>query len=296
MSTILRIGYMRLLRLLGRKSLISTSVFGFKYRISLGDSFSESQFYNPTTNAGEILACAAWVLNKLNPIIFDVGAHCGYIGTQLAELLREKIPTIYCFEPVAPTFSDLVLSINSLGLQKVINPVPIALSNQQGMIKLNYSKWDSMLAQIVPEGVQSNHRSGDQFYFAQSNTLDEVIDYLSIPDVIKIDVEGWEVPVLLGARITVLSPETSNTGICIEWNPEALKQAGFSPIQLNELLRDYRVFYINDYEGQLRKELEEIKDIMSLEHVCNLFAMRNHSEEVEDWKNNFYMLKAKYNL
>src|SRR5260221_6029515 len=178
MSTTLKMGYLRMLHRLGRNSLIATSVFGYPYRISLGDMFSENPYYNSHSNVGEILACAAWVAEKKDRVIFDIGAHCGFISTQLAQLLKDEYPVIYSFEPVAPTFSDLVLSINTLALQKSVNPIPVALSNRAGFVTLNYSKWSSMLSQIVPLDNPSINRSGMELYLAPSNTLDEVTKFL----------------------------------------------------------------------------------------------------------------------
>src|SRR6185295_2238150 len=114
-------------------------------------------------------------------------------------------------------------------------PIPLALSDQEGIVKLNYSKWNSMLAQIIPQDSPSNERSGGQIYFAASNTLDNVIEYLGKPDLIKIDVEGWEVPVFRGA-LKMLSSDNLSIGICLEWNPEALKQTGNVASDLFQML------------------------------------------------------------
>ncbi len=69
---------------------------------------------------------------KQNAVIFDIGAHCEFIATQLAQALEDQQPTIYSFELVPPTFSDLVSSIHELGLKHVISPIPQALSDQAG--------------------------------------------------------------------------------------------------------------------------------------------------------------------
>ena len=162
MSTTLQILFLKILTKAGKKSLISKSTFGYPYRISLGDYFSENPFFNPYANVGEILATAAWVYDKPKPVIADIGAHCGFIATQLAQLLRGKFPVIYSFEPVAPTFADLVRAIDVLSLTEFIHPIGLALSDKSGFVKLNYSKWESMLAQVVPEGMLPNQKSGNR--------------------------------------------------------------------------------------------------------------------------------------
>lgn len=296
MSTTLKIGYLRLLARMEKKSLITTSVFSFPYRISLGDAFSENPFFNPYSNVGEILATAAWVLDKEKPVIFDIGGHCGFIATQLAQMLKKNDPAIYSFEPVAPTFSDLFHSVNELSLQKYIQPVCVALSDQTGFVRLNYSKRNSMLAQVIPEDRNANHRVGSEVYIAPSQTFDEFCKHERYPNVVKIDVEGWEAHVFQGAKKFLSSSEHVNTGICLEWNPEALEQTGSSVSEMYQLLPDYRFFYLNDYEGQRIPELQEVNNPLELVHCCNLFAAKSSEQHIARWKNNFQQLKAQYKV
>ena len=114
--------------------------------------------------------------------------------------------------------------------------------------------------------------------------------------VLKIDVEGWEVPIFRGATHIMQSDKFKEAGICLEWNPEALRQTGFSASELYDLLKEYRFYYINDYEGQLIPVLEEIKEVSSIENVCNLFAIHSSINRDESWRNNFLSLKAKYKV
>lgn len=296
MSTTLRIGYLKMLRRLGKKSLIAKSAFGYPYRISLGDMFSENPFYNTSMNVSEVIATAAWVMDKQHPIVFDIGGHCGFIASQVAHVLRKNAPVIYSFEPVGQTFSDLVQTVNELNLNQVIHPVSVALSSSTGFVKLNYSKQNSMLAQIIPVDSISNQRSGNEICYAPAQTLDEFCNLTKYPDVIKIDVEGWEVHVFEGAKALMKAAHSTAIGICIEWNPEAITQTGSSTSRLAELLVDYRFFYLNDYEGQRCNELDEIKDINGLTHVCNLFAIHKDHNGAEEWKQKFIALKSNYHV
>lgn len=262
----------------------------------MGDMFSENPFYNKHSNVGEVLATTAWVIDKPHPVVFDIGGHCGFIASQVAQILRKNKPVIYSFEPVAPTFSDLVQTVVDLSLHEFIRPVPIALSNSPGFVKLSYSKWNSMLSQIIPQDTESNQRSGKDVYTAPSQTMDEFCKLISYPDVIKIDVEGWEVHVFEGAVQFLKSSQNSSAGICFEWNPEALQQTQSSPVTLYELLKEYRFFYLNDYEGQKIPLLQEVSNLIELTHCCNLFAMKGSDHQAEAWKSNFLKLKSLYNV
>jgi FkbM family methyltransferase len=296
MRTGIKLRYLELLRRLGKKSVVAKSVFGFPYRISLGDAFSENPFYNDYSNVGEIIATAAWVIDQKKPVVFDIGAHCGFIASQLAGILKHNQPAIYSVEPVAPTFTDLVETIHAFSLQPYIHPVPVALNDKPGFVKLNYSKRNSMLAQIIPEEGVSNQRSGAETYIASSQTLDDFCKTVGRPDVIKIDVEGWEAHIFQGASGLLASSQFINTGICFEWNPQALADVGSSANELYNFFRDHRFFYLNDYEGKNIPELSEVTNLPAIDHVCNCFAIHRQSDRVTEWKENYEKLKAKYRV
>jgi FkbM family methyltransferase len=296
MSTTLKINYLKALSRIGKKSLIAKSVFGYPYRISLGDTFSENPFYNASSNVGEIVATAAWVLKKDRPVVFDIGAHCGFIATQLAAILKSQSPSIFSFEPVAPTFTDLVSSINDLSLNSSIHPIPVALSNNAEFVRLNYSKKNSMLAQIVPGDQKSNNRSGDELYYSPAQTMDEFVRFSGPPDVIKIDVEGWEINVFEGCRAFLENATAQNVGICLEWNPGALNDTGGSIDRLHQFFKNYDFYYINDYEGQVHPVAELISDPLTLLHVCNVFLIHKASPQAQEWKSNFVQLIRQYNV
>jgi FkbM family methyltransferase len=296
MSTTLKTAYLRVLEKLGKPALVARSVFGYPYRISLGDMFSENPYYNPYSNVGEILACAAWVIDKQNPVVYDIGAHCGFISSQLAALLRDRSPVIVAFEPIPPTYADLVASIDTLQLGETIHAIPLALSDSKALITMNYSKWASMFAQVVPVAAVSNQRSGHKHYKVVSMPLDDLVGFLGVPSVIKIDVEGWEVPVLHGISRSIQGNLLSATAWCLEWNPEALGQTGYSTDAFFEALPKARYYYLNDYEGQRERLLTRIDDPRRLEHVCNLFAIPSGSDQDENWKEAFFRLKAEFGV
>lgn len=281
---------------MGRRELIARSVFGYPYRISLGDAFSENPFYNPVSNTGEILATAAWVMETPQPLVLDIGGHCGFIASQLAMILKENGPRIYSIEPVPPTFSDLVRSIDVLGLNSFIHPISIALSEKPGFVRLNYSRWKSMLAQVVPDNATSNNRSGEMIYVAPAHSLDELVAQVGVPNVIKIDVEGSEVSIFRGGSKLLASEGYARTGVCLEWNPEALTDMGCTPRDLAELMPDRRFFYINDYEGQRLPPLTEIKNLVDVHHTCNLFSIHQDSSAVQSWMDRVERLRQRYNV
>src|SRR5437879_1510308 len=100
MSTTLRQLSLLLLKSFGLTQFRSTSGLNLPFIVHLRDSFGEMPYYNLHTHRAEIVVMAAWCRQMENPLIFDVGGHVGFIATQLAQLLNDKKPQIYSFEPV----------------------------------------------------------------------------------------------------------------------------------------------------------------------------------------------------
>ena len=134
-------------------------------------------------------------VNKSIPgfICFDVGANVGEYALAALEAGASKV---VCFEPVSPTFEELRQALNGRGATLK----NIGLGEKSGNVSL-----------YLPEGASSTLASRDaQLLGSQDNlqrfdvrieTIDEVVEQLgSYPDLLKIDVEGFELEVLLGGK------------------------------------------------------------------------------------------------
>jgi hypothetical protein len=117
MSTTARRYWLKFLRGLGVRQFRARSGLGLPYVCHVGDFSGEVPFYSPQHSTAEILLMAGWCREIEEPVIFDVGANNGFIATQLAQLLHDRSPKIYAFEPVPSTFAQLALSIEQLGLR-----------------------------------------------------------------------------------------------------------------------------------------------------------------------------------
>ncbi len=270
-----------------------TSNFKVPYIISLGDFFSQNAFINPESNVEEIITCVAYCINKTRPVIFDVGAHCGFHSTHFASLLKKSDPVIYAFEPVAPTYFDLVKGVNKLNLTANVFPIHAALSNEEDIVTLKYSRWESMLAQVV-ETSNTDPTPVRDSLITTATTLNKVCRKLNVfPDLIKLDVEGYESFVLKGAS-QILQHE-KKPAICIEWNPDTLLQCGSSPAELSSLLSGYDLYYVNDYQFGKKRFLEKIDDIGSITWVCNVFAFPSHANFAQ-WMADIDRIKKQFNI
>ncbi|MFT6879503.1 MAG: FkbM family methyltransferase [Psychromonas sp.] len=128
-------------------------------------------------------------------ILFDVGAN---VGTYTEFLLKNFSSTcqIYSFEPSKITFAELKrnYSINGVHLQN------LGLGKQNETIKLYKDVENSTLASAFKRTLNDN--SLESFELMEVQTLDHFCGKNNIEkiDFLKIDVEGFDLNVILGAN------------------------------------------------------------------------------------------------
>lgn len=130
-------------------------------------------------------------------VIFDAGANCGFFA--LVRCANNPALRAYCFEPHPRTFSRLQRNIDLNSLRDRMIPIQAAVAASSGTCTLQLST-DSSMGVVTSSGsatslenqleVQVNMTSLDDFA-RQGNVK---------PDLLKIDVEGFEVEVLKGAE------------------------------------------------------------------------------------------------
>jgi FkbM family methyltransferase len=280
MSTTLRKAYLKALGAIGVERLKVKNALGHNYICHIGDFLSELPFYNPTASQSELVLCASWLRNENKPVVYDVGANVGYLATQLAQMLAANSPQIYAFEPVPTTFVKLVQSIRRLGLQERVFPIAAAVLDDLKLVQLSYSNRDSLFAQISTDGL--NARVGDSLAYAPGITLDSFYSATgNCPALLKIDVECSEVKVLRGARRLLSGPH--RPAILFEFNPLTLSECGATPLSFRDLLSDYTLYYVDDFEGQKMPLGSPVPDVENIKWVCNLFAVPNAEGHLGRW-------------
>jgi FkbM family methyltransferase len=144
---------------------------------------------------------ADWLrrLSRPGSTAIDAGAHIGVHTVTIAKALGPD-GVVYAFEPQKKLFRELY---HNLKLNNLDNAVPLrfALGDQPGIIEMNP-------ASLGNEGGTAIGTGGDQ---AELRTIDS-FEFQNV-SLIKIDVEGYEDPVLEGARKTI---ETQKPFLVIE--------------------------------------------------------------------------------
>jgi FkbM family methyltransferase len=182
------------------------------------------------------------ILKKEPTHIFDVGANVG----NYANDLRRRYPKarISCFEPVPDNFKELNKNTENLNIDKY----NFGFSDQKAELKL-YSGSnikDGSMATLYPECFDSIFQfvgEVDQGTTCKFETLDDFTlqNQIENIDFLKIDVEGHELSVLLGAKNMLLSSKVAV--IQFEFNEFNIISKTFMKDFYN-LLKEYQFFRI----------------------------------------------------
>ena len=128
---------------------------------------------------------------RKSDIFLDIGANCGAIAFVAASIIDDG--KVYAFEPAPTIGSRLQANLNlNPHLQDIVKLVPLGLGLSKGQLLYyedpNY-RGNGALQQVT--GIPVNVISLDEWVFLEK--LEKI-------DAIKIDVEGMEYEVLLGAK------------------------------------------------------------------------------------------------
>jgi FkbM family methyltransferase len=167
----------------------------------------------------------------------DVGANVGYFSA-LGLSLVGKSGHVHAFEPVPPLFAqlqrvaransqhDLVCNMHALGETDDLNLISISGSTNAG--------WNTIVPGFMSDSTVVETLS------VKIQRLDEYLDSRNIRsvDLIKIDVEGFEFPVLRGSQGFFRKTSKKPPIIC-EVAPGAYSRLGCSLRDLNTFLEGY---------------------------------------------------------
>jgi FkbM family methyltransferase len=185
-------------------------------------------------------------------VFIDVGANLGWFSCVMAKICKPD-SYIMAIEPGEANLPFLTENIahNSI---KNIRVIERAMGARQGTALLNSGPPGNPGMHSI---VKMEHLSHDDAQLVNVSTLDA--ECQTIPgniDLIKIDVEGYELDVLRGGEATL---KRTNT-IVLEYSPTFLRAAGNEPFALIEFLRDLGFSFFEISAGNLlASDLETLK-------------------------------------
>lgn len=137
------------------------------------------------------------LINKENAIIFDIGANKGQSIKRFKKIFIN--PSIYSFEPIKECFDELILNFGND--VKIFN-LALGENNETKTLRINQDSGTSSFYKIN-QGYNNLHGNKEiRKQQVKVDTLDRFVKKNNIQfiDLIKIDVQGFEEKILLGAK------------------------------------------------------------------------------------------------
>jgi len=201
---------------------------------------------------------------KSTKVIFDIGANHGEFAIKFSQYFKNA--NIYCFEPVKSTFNVLEKNLSRYSNFKIFQK---ALGDKAGIAKIYLNKESDLVSSLVPNSkFHSSSTSEDVEVltidgFCQENGIKKI-------DILKIDVEGFELNVLEGAKNMLMEKKIDFI----------ILEAGFGDTfhtRLDELVLflapfQYKILGIYDFDINYKKAKQ------SLESVNVLFKIYENSD------------------
>ncbi len=186
---------------------------------------------------------------------FDIGANIGYLTLLLC---RKVGPTghVFAFEPEPNNFGELVRKVEK---NQISFCVPLQLAVGDDDCRVAFASGLNRYVQ-TEAAVESNCRMVSLDSFVKERVIPEV-------DLVKIDVEGYELDVLLGKSKVIdhdrpiLYVEVHPLGFCGRGNPEEV---------CSFLRRYYHRIIVYRTWGEIRGQLPDLKKLW------NTFVSANH--------------------
>lgn len=153
------------------------------------------------TTSGEVYALK-YIYKKLQTkqqiVVFDVGAHEGEYSASCINVFGSRL-LLFAFEPSQKSYNRLFLK---LPIAETIKTFNIGLHKESTELTLYTTVWGSKVASVYN---QDSIISGKKFLLAEKIKVDTVdnicvVNKVDFIDLLKLDTEGNEFDVLLGAR------------------------------------------------------------------------------------------------
>ena len=207
--------------------------------------------------------------NLLQPgdVFWDIGANYGLMSIYVDRHFAGRVRTV-AFEPSPGVAEVLRRNIEVNGCH-AIEVQELCLSNQVGTATFYTSPDHSWNATLIKQFAET---TGEDIEIeVPTSTIDECIEHIPPPSVIKLDVEGAEHLVVEGGREFL---SRTRPPMVVEYNIESIVECGLTPADYLSLFRDigYAVHLIRRRPWGLHRweDLFLVTDDAALPRLCNL--------------------------
>ena len=189
----------------------------------LSPNFRHIKEYEP-----EVMSTVSRLL-KPGDTAIDVGAHIGLYTLLMGKRVGET-GKVYAFEPASQSFAAVVEHVRLNRLMDIIEVHQLLVGDKMGT------------QLFFEDGIKGTNRVGGSSFDDSGTIVVErqtikLDDFLSseggLPNLIKIDVEGYELKVMLGLEKTI---EASRCKIVCEMHADLWEPSGHSWVEMQEFL------------------------------------------------------------
>jgi FkbM family methyltransferase len=166
-----------------------------------------------------------WLEEQLRPgdSFYDIGANVGAYSL-VAWAITDGNANIIAFEPGFGTFAELCRNIHLNHAEDAITPLSIALGGRRGLAGFRYSDTTPGAAlHSWSEGAVGEAHPPELVLPTVTFELDDLIEALDLPlpNLLKLDVDGPELEVLIGASRTLSQPALRSVLVELDDRSEA---------------------------------------------------------------------------
>lgn len=205
------------------------------------------------------------------PIILDVGANLGVFSLAYRSMFVDC--EVHAFEPIEFIYHQLSQNIKLNGQTKFIKTYNFGMSDEAEVIELSIPTPEQHERYKLPTDVRhfSIHGQGVEKFTGNLMVLDTWFEESALTkvDLIKIDVEGYELPVLEGASKTI---KKHKPNIIFELNDLGIELSGTPPERFLEFAQshDYETYGL---EYGYKTELLPIHSVEQIPLISDIILL-----------------------
>ncbi len=209
------------------------TIYGTKYFIKSSDTVMAPQLIIYRQWEADLSKFFLSVTTR-DTVFVDVGANIGYFTCLVASRIgRAGTGKVVAIEANPRVYSILKRNISINWSMSDIATHCCGASAEQGTATLFVPKSGAANASLAapPEDAESTNVAVE----VKTEPVDRLIPKGTVVDLMKIDVEGFELSVLRGAAETIRSSRSIT--VIIEWSLSQMRRAGFAPAAFFEFCR-----------------------------------------------------------
>lgn len=188
------------------------------------------------------------LIRTLQPVCFDIGANKGQTIQQFQRYFEH--PLIHAFEPATATYQALCKQ--SFGASVHIHQ--LALGEEVGTAEFRNYRQSELSSFLAMHPNRQENLFADEELLSIETVLVETLDHFCTTqaiqhiDLLKIDTQGFEAPVLRGA--TSLFDQQRIGAVLLELNFATLYEGQSDPLAILQFLRERGMRLVDFYEKE----------------------------------------------